>query len=289
MVKRIAACMGALLLFLPVYGIFASVDDPEAAPESGEIFNVAMPLSLDFTIDPYELAGRGPVYSDGHMLENLGDHDVILAFVDIEVIFREGADIIPLPQPFDGPDDTEEKEIYLLLDFGRPDVQPLVLTAPPDEMPRIFLSATDDDFSFCILTISGDVTPYPAKEWMSSDVKIRITFIIESAQADSGFEDKDEPEPDEPEPDESEPDEPDEHTGSDGQESEALGGASLEDATAETPTPDGSEPEPPEDATQKSESDPEPESTMEPKQEPAEEPTPESGPNITDHLDKDGE
>ena len=284
MVKRIAACMGALLLFLPVYGIFASVDDPEAAPESGEIFNVAMPLSLDFTIDPYELAGRGPVYSDGHMLENLGDHDVILAFVDIEVIFREGADIIPLPQPFDGPDDTEEKEIYLLLDFGRPDVQPLVLTAPPDEMPRIFLSATDDDFSFCILMISGDVTPYPTKEWMSSDVKIRITFIIESTQADSGFEDKDEPEPNEPEPDE-----PDENTGSDGQESEALGGASLEDATAETPTPDSSEPEPPEDATQKSESDPEPESTMEPKQEPAEEPTPESGPNITDHLDQDGE
>ena len=269
MVKKIAACMGAFLLFLPVCGIFASGDHPEAAPESGEIFNVAMPLSLDFTIDPYELAGRGPVYSDGHVLENLGDHDVILTFVDIEVIFSEDADIIPLPQPFDGPDDTEEKAIYLLLDFGRPDVQPLVLTAPPDEMPRIYLSATDDDASFCMLTISGDVTPYPDREWASGDVKIRITFIIESTQADSGLEDKDEPGPDGPEPDKS-----DEHTSSGGQEPENIGGASLDEPTAETP--DASEPEPPEESTQKSEPGPEPESTTEPKQEPAEEPAPES-------------
>ena len=72
----------ASLLFPP--GATAS----ELAPQSGtELLQVVVPASLDFTIDPFEIAGRGQIYSKSYRIENNGDTDLVLTLSDMRVFF----------------------------------------------------------------------------------------------------------------------------------------------------------------------------------------------------------
>ena len=144
-----------------------------------DVINVVVPLSLDFVIDPIELAGRGSVYSETYMIENLGDADVVITFTNIAVTFANGTDFAPLPQPFGDRTGEPLKAIYMLLDFGRPDVYPVVATAQDGAETSILLSARGNGMSYSALSISGDVNPDPETDWLPGDVKINVTYQID--------------------------------------------------------------------------------------------------------------
>ena len=171
----------------------SSNNETEENPDA--VINVIMPVSLDFTIDPFELNGRGSVFSDAYMIENIGEGDVIITFTDITVTFANTIDFKPLPNPFGDNMGEPLKAIYMLLDFGRQDTTPVVATSPTSEGPSILLSAHEEGggLSYCALSISGDVNPYPAKTWSSGDVKITVSYTLEPVQSEEeNEEDEDE-------------------------------------------------------------------------------------------------
>ena len=163
------------------------IDDgfEEPAADASSAFSVRMPESLDFTIDPFEVAGRGQVHSEEHVFENQGDRAVILRFTDIAVTFADGADsILPRPEPFPGGLAGSEKELYLLVSFDRPDIEPVVATAHFGEPISILLNAQGDEngLSNCILSISGYVGLGPLLDWESGDVEISVTIELEELE-----------------------------------------------------------------------------------------------------------
>jgi hypothetical protein len=185
--KKLLSCLlAAAVLLAPTAaagaqsGEVADGDAYSEAVATEYIVNVAVPSSLDFTIDPFELADRGQVYSGVYSVRNRGDTDVLLTFTETAVIFVSDTDFEALPEPFDENNASERKAIYLLLDFGRKDVAPVVLTDAEAEPAQILLTAAGDGESGCMLSLSGSVNPYPAADWRDGDVRIRLNYRLEA-------------------------------------------------------------------------------------------------------------
>jgi hypothetical protein len=161
-------------------------DVPEAVAEE-PVLNVTVPVAVDIMIDPFEIADRGQVYSDAYEIRNHGDTDVILTFTDFEVIFANDAEFKALAAPFDEASESDLKAIYLLLNFGRADIPPVVMTGDGIGPVSVPLAAAgegvSDESAALSLRFSGGVNPYPGNEWQSSDVKIRLTYRLETVPA----------------------------------------------------------------------------------------------------------
>jgi hypothetical protein len=154
-------------------------EDP--ALDEAPVLHVTVPQNLDFVIDPFEIAGRGSVYSDGYPLVNLGDGDVVLTFTRIDVIFANETDFAPSATPLDESDEGGLKTAYLVLDFGNPEIAPIVLTdSNPLEIPSITLGARYKQSSEYALRVTGSVNAYSDKDWQDDDIKISITYKLES-------------------------------------------------------------------------------------------------------------
>ncbi len=163
----------------------AEDDEKDAASTTDGLYNVTLPVNLDFTIDHLEIRGRGSVFSEPYMVENHGDVDVALVVTGVEVTPSEGVDIEPLSEPFDMETESDAKAIYILMDFGRDGIEPVVMTAPENSvMPVIPLYAFGRENSFCTISISGSVNPYPEEKWAAGDVKIKLIYTIEPLEAE---------------------------------------------------------------------------------------------------------
>lgn len=163
-----------------------------------EIISVVVPSTLDFSIDPLEIGGRGSVYSDAYPLVNFGYSDVILTFTNIEVIFANDTDFEPSSSPISERDSGGLKTAYLTLDFGNPEIPPIVLTdLHQRELPEIALGANHKQNSEYSLSVSGSVNAYSDLDWQSGDIQISLAYQLQSITevedaAELGQTDKDE-------------------------------------------------------------------------------------------------
>jgi hypothetical protein len=144
--------------------------------------DISMPKSVSIVIDPYDLKGRGQIYSDLYKCENLGETDVRITFNELKVTFANGKDFKALAKPFDPGSGTDLKAVYLVMNFGREDVRPVVLTDSKRKgnisitMSAINAETKDNSFS---LSFSGNVNENPAEPWCNGDIKIYIKYCIE--------------------------------------------------------------------------------------------------------------
>jgi hypothetical protein len=170
-------------------GVIDSIDVETIVLEP-VIISVKVPENLDFKIDPYNIASRGQIYSNGKMIQNRGNTDVRITFTDIEIRFANEEEFEPLTEPFDMPFEEalkyERKAIYITLDFGRPDVEPVVITGWDGEQPTVLLTTEETDInnSFVNLTVGGNLNPGPLNYWKDGDVSISIDYRIEAVYPD---------------------------------------------------------------------------------------------------------
>ena len=144
-----------------------------------QVFNIIVPSSMSFVIDPFELAGRGQIYSEGFPIINCGETDVLLMIANIKAIFANDTDFEPLAEPYRNESLHAEKSVYLVLDFGRDDTPPIVLTdSDADSSVYTILYAGQTD-SACTLSVNGSVNPSPAEDWQAGDIKIQLTYLLE--------------------------------------------------------------------------------------------------------------
>ncbi len=148
------------------------------------VLNVVVPIAVSITIDPLELAGKGQIYSDTYKIRNNGDTDVLLTFSDIQVTFADDINFEALSQPFDERTSSDLKSIFMMLDFGRSDMPPAVITDFSRSGPICIplsppMEDTEEDsllqFNFC-----GSVNYAPAVSWKDSDVKISMNYTLQT-------------------------------------------------------------------------------------------------------------
>jgi hypothetical protein len=171
----IVTLLSALTIIIP-----AQADEKSETPD--KVISVIIPTTVDFTLDPLELAGRGQIYSESFVIENLGENSVLLTLSDIRVTFANDTDFEAVPLPFGEDFQTERKVLYLALDFGRDDISPIILT--DTEHPanvRIPLFDADTEFSTAALSFSGNINSPAELDWLPGDVHIAMTYTLRIA------------------------------------------------------------------------------------------------------------
>lgn len=80
------------------------------------VMNVSMPLEVPFTINPFEMYGKGQIYSDVFQIENHGAGDVVIDITDIRYIFANEEDFVSMDAPVDDSVREPRKALYMLFD-----------------------------------------------------------------------------------------------------------------------------------------------------------------------------
>jgi hypothetical protein len=162
-----------------LFGIPGTVGAVEEEAAETVVLNVVFPTKLGITIDPFELAGSGQIFSDTGRIENLGNTDVWVTFSAIRVNFANDADFEARLTPIHENEMSDRKAIHLLLDFGRENIPPVVVTdvSQPDDIPVLLRSAGHSGSSVA-LSFSGSVNHSPALAWQSGDVSFSLTYTI---------------------------------------------------------------------------------------------------------------
>jgi hypothetical protein len=180
MKKLLSLALIVILLLAFAMIVSAQADEIVKTPE--EIISVIIPTTVDFTLDPLELAGRGQIYSESFVIENRGENSVLLTLSDIRVTFANRVDFEAVPLPFGEDLQTERKALYLALDFGRTDISPIILT--DTEHPanvRIPLFDVDTEFSTAALSFTGNINSPAELDWLPGDVHIAMMYTLRIA------------------------------------------------------------------------------------------------------------
>ncbi|MDR0937699.1 MAG: hypothetical protein LBM98_13580 [Oscillospiraceae bacterium] len=189
--KKLLSGFMVLALLTAAFGFAPARAEEETAPPDApqdDIISVIVPTTLDFTIDPLELAGRGQIYSEPFFIENRGNSNVVLTLSDINVAFAKDDEFEAVLEPFGDEFQSERKALYLALDFGREGFPPVVLTDlehPASVLIPLFseesaLSA-DGEYSSVELSFSGNVNYPPELDWLPGDVHIAMTYTLRLA------------------------------------------------------------------------------------------------------------
>lgn len=147
---------------------------PEAAaiPE-GEILSLQIPERLGVVIDPWEIAGKGQIYSEQFTVRNTGEASGVLtlSFVCRRV---EGSTAIIRTDNL-GLHDDESKSIYIEMIFG--DADRMVLTEAGLEYQTELQPGEEMTVSF-----AGEVNEYASEGWGDGDVEIEGVYLWDTAE-----------------------------------------------------------------------------------------------------------
>ena len=160
----------------------APLTESQSPGEDGSaVLNVLVPTTVSVTLDPFELNGRGQIYSDVYEIKNFGDNNVLLTFTDLQITFPDDKNFEALASPFDEKRVSKLKSIYMQLDFGRDDEPSAVLTDSDWEGEvTIPLSGdqSDPERTLVSLSFSGNINHLPKVPWRDGDVRINLTYTL---------------------------------------------------------------------------------------------------------------
>jgi hypothetical protein len=189
--KRLLSCLIAVALLIALSVPICADDympatETSLAPESADepILNVLVPVDIDFTIDPFELAGRGQVYSEPVEFINHGETDVILTITDLAVTFANDTDFETVAAPFGEEYSSDKKAICLLLNFESAYSSAVSITDDCSPVSFALNARGSAERNSCTLSVSGAVNPYPAVKWRDGEVKISLTYQMEPQNTD---------------------------------------------------------------------------------------------------------
>jgi hypothetical protein len=164
-------------------------------PEASPVLKVVIPATVTIVIDPFEIDGRGQVFSEDYAIRNDGESDVLLTFTDMRCVFANDEDFEALARPFNEAGASDRKSIHLMLNLGREDLPPVVLTDPGRETGteisaplRAARNEADGAASSLTLSFSGSVNHNPAKAWRDGDIKVYLSYRLDPVLLESGEE-----------------------------------------------------------------------------------------------------
>lgn len=132
-------------------------------PEETELCSLEIPQKLGVVIDPWEMDGRGQIYSEPYTIRNTGEEDGILT---LSFLCRapEGSNA-EIRTDCQGLHDGEDKSIYLEMIFG--DGTRVVLCQEGAEYEKV-LEAGEE----LTVSISGEVNENAFETWRDGDVEV---------------------------------------------------------------------------------------------------------------------
>ena len=146
-------------------------EEPQAADgktEEPELCSLEIPQKLGVVIDPWEVAGKGQIYSEQYIIKNTGD---VTGVLTLTFLCRRGEDSAAVIRTDTaGLHDDENKSIYIEMIFG--DAEGIALTEEGVEYQAQLQPGEELSVSF-----AGEVNEYASERWGDSDVEIEGVYF----------------------------------------------------------------------------------------------------------------
>lgn len=143
---------------------------PEA-PVS-EIKNLQIPQKLAVVIDPWEMDGKGQVYSEPYIVRNTGDTPGILTLSNLTCRPREQSGVV-VKTDKEGLHDSGDKSIYIEMMLGNENR--IIFTTEKSQYQTELNPGEELDIRFV-----GEVNENAFEEWTNQDVAISVVYSWES-------------------------------------------------------------------------------------------------------------
>lgn len=165
----------------------SETDLKEIMLEEDGINHLQVPEKLQIVLDPWEMDGKGQIYSDVYKIQNVGDAPGILVLSNIacQTGSQSGVDI---KTDTKGLHDDTEKSLYMVMLIG--DEDKIVLSQEGAEYKVELKAGEELSFAF-----SGEANENAEKGWTNGDVSVTATYsweprevtreLVEVQEADS--------------------------------------------------------------------------------------------------------
>lgn len=137
--------------------------------------SLQMPQKLEVTIDPWEIDGKGQVYSEQYAIRNMGVHPGILTLSNLTCKPREKSGVV-VRTDREGMHGDGGKTIYMEMLFGNG--ERVVLTEEGEEYKTELKPGEEFTIQF-----AGEVNEYAAGEWGNGDVAVGAVYSWDRKEA----------------------------------------------------------------------------------------------------------
>lgn len=149
-------------------------DEEEKDWEGQGVKTLQMPQELRVTIDPWEVAGKGQIYSEQYVIRNTGEDAGVLTLSGLTCRPREGSGV-SVSTERDGIHKDERKSIYMEMLFGTGDRA--VLSEEGGEYQTELKPGEEVTLEF-----AGEVNEYASGSWDSRDITVGAVYSWEQEE-----------------------------------------------------------------------------------------------------------
>lgn len=151
--------------------------EDKTGSKKADIVSLQIPQKLGVVIDPWEIAGKGQIYSEPYTIQNTGEETGILT-LSFSCRKGEGSTAV-IRTDTAGLHDDENKSIYIEMTFG--DAERIILTEEGLEYQAELQPGEELSVSF-----AGEVNEYASDGWGDADLEIEGVYfwnVVEGADA----------------------------------------------------------------------------------------------------------
>lgn len=152
--------------------------------------NLQIPQKMDVVIDPWEIDGKGQVYSDVYFIRNIGNEPGVLTLSNLVCRPREQSRVT-VKTDRDGIHDSDSKCIYMEMLFGNGNR--IIFSSEKSQYQTELKPG--EELSVCF---SGEVNENAFEKWVDQDVMVSVVYSWEAGDMLDGLdlEEKNAPEKD---------------------------------------------------------------------------------------------
>lgn len=152
---------------------------PEASPTEAEEkedtpSRLQMPQKLSIVVDPWEMDGRGQVYSEEYVIKNTGETAGTLTLSGLKCTPRKNSGV-KVRENKRGLRDGKEKNLYMEIAFGEEDT--VVLTREGAEYQTGL--EPGEELTLCF---KGELNENASKSWKDGDVTVTVVYDWKPAE-----------------------------------------------------------------------------------------------------------
>lgn len=157
----------------------SEIERHKTVSTASDINNLQIPQKMDVVIDPWQMDGKGQVYSELYVIRNTGDTSGILTFSNLTCRPREQSGVI-VKADKEGLHDSGDKYIYMEMLFGNGNR--IIFTSEKSQYQTELKPG--EELSVCF---SGEVNENAFGQWMNQDVAISVIYSWETEEALDGL------------------------------------------------------------------------------------------------------
>ncbi len=136
---------------------------------SSEMKGVQVPQKLEIVIDPWEIDGKGQIYSEKYIIRNNGNFTGTLTLSNLTCKPQASSGVV-VRTDRDGLNDNKEKNLYMEMQFG--DSGQIVMSEQSAEYQTVLKPNEELTVSF-----AGEINEYASEKWRNNDVKVSIVYL----------------------------------------------------------------------------------------------------------------